>query len=464
MKTKLYLLLMLQILSYELLAGSISGEISYSGISAGTIVVAAFTAPTLDNDPVFMTSITTPGSYSFTDVNDGTYYIVSVMTNNPDQILITDPYGFWGTLDNLTPVIISGSNNAPGINITLVDGTVENPNPFASYYITPDQVIQLPSQTINGESPSLVFDGTSIYLYKHDYSGAPSAKIFVINPESGALLNTYILSLESSPNKISWIDKMVYRNGDLWATGGYGDPLGSGYIEGVFKMDIVSNTSSSQKPYSQYWRYKNGLTCDGTNLFISVADSNSIGGIIKFNPDGVTSIPSNLFINLGNRARHLSFGDGFLWAGIDKVNKFNPVTGEFLGVLDLPGSAAELFFDGKFWTYDESHNTILVYYLSMVGINENNVINSPNNFSLSQNYPNPFNPNTKISWQLPISSIVTLKVYDVLGNEIAILVNEHKLAGSYEVNFDASNLSSGIYFYQIKTGSFIQTKKMTLIK
>ena len=464
MKTKIYLLLLLQILSFEIWAGSISGDISYSGSSTGTIVVAAFTNPTLDNDPVYMTSITNPGSYSFTNVNDGTYYIVSVMTNNPDQILITDPYGFWGTLENLTPVVISGSNNATSINITLVDGTVENPNPFASYYVTPDRVIQLPSETIIGESPSLVFDGTSIYLYKHDYSGAPSAKIFVINPESGAILNTYILSLESSPNKISWIDKMVYRNGDLWATGGYGDPLGSGYIEGVFKMDIVSSTSSSQKPYSQYWRYKNGLACDGTNLFISVADSNNIGGILKFNPDAVTSIPSNLFINLGNRARYLSFGDGFLWVGMNKVNKFNPVTGEFLGVLDLPGSSAELFFDSKFWTYDESHNTILVYYLSTVGINENIVINSPNNFSLSQNYPNPFNPSTKISWQLPISSIVTLKVYDVLGNEVATLVDEYKPAGDYQVNFNSSAFTSGVYFYQLKAGSFIQTRKMILLK
>ncbi|QQS38331.1 MAG: T9SS type A sorting domain-containing protein [Ignavibacteriales bacterium] len=95
-----------------------------------------------------------------------------------------------------------------------------------------------------------------------------------------------------------------------------------------------------------------------------------------------------------------------------------------------------------------------------------------NDFYLEQNYPNPFNPSTKISWQSPVGSWQTLKVYDVLGNEVATLVNEYKTAGSYEVEFDASILSSGVYYYQLKAGdpssnsgqSFIQTRKMILIK
>ncbi|MBI1932431.1 MAG: T9SS type A sorting domain-containing protein [Ignavibacteriales bacterium] len=88
----------------------------------------------------------------------------------------------------------------------------------------------------------------------------------------------------------------------------------------------------------------------------------------------------------------------------------------------------------------------------------------PFKFSLSQNYPNPFNPTTTISYQLPEKSIVTLKVYDILGREIAELVNETKDAGNHEATFDASNLSSGIYYYQIKAGDFVQSKKILLIK
>jgi hypothetical protein len=92
-------------------------------------------------------------------------------------------------------------------------------------------------------------------------------------------------------------------------------------------------------------------------------------------------------------------------------------------------------------------------------------------FSLSQNYPNPFNPSTIISYQLPVNSWVTLKIYDILGNEIATLVNEEKPAGSYEVEFGSHSgssgireLTSGVYVYKLQAGDLIQTKKMVLMK
>jgi hypothetical protein len=85
-------------------------------------------------------------------------------------------------------------------------------------------------------------------------------------------------------------------------------------------------------------------------------------------------------------------------------------------------------------------------------------------FNLEQNYPNPFNPSTVISYRLPVSSNVTLKVYDVLGNEVATLVNEEKQPGNYEVEFNASNLPSGIYFYKLQAGDYNQTKKMVLLR
>lgn len=85
-------------------------------------------------------------------------------------------------------------------------------------------------------------------------------------------------------------------------------------------------------------------------------------------------------------------------------------------------------------------------------------------FSLEQNYPNSFNPSTKIRYELPERSFVTIKVYDVLGEEVATLVNEEKSAGNYEVEFDAAGLSSGIYFYTLSTGNFLSTKKMILLR
>ena len=85
-------------------------------------------------------------------------------------------------------------------------------------------------------------------------------------------------------------------------------------------------------------------------------------------------------------------------------------------------------------------------------------------FVLNQNYPNPFNPNTTISFSIPLNGLVQLKVFNLLGQELAVLVNEEKQAGSYEAEFKAENMPSGVYFYQLKAGDFIQTKKMILLK
>jgi len=89
---------------------------------------------------------------------------------------------------------------------------------------------------------------------------------------------------------------------------------------------------------------------------------------------------------------------------------------------------------------------------------------TPKDFALSQNYPNPFNPSTVISYQIPVSGMVNLKVYDILGNEIALLVNEEKSPGYHKVTFDASKNASGIYYYKLQTGDYISVKKMVLLK
>jgi len=89
---------------------------------------------------------------------------------------------------------------------------------------------------------------------------------------------------------------------------------------------------------------------------------------------------------------------------------------------------------------------------------------TPTTYDLSQNYPNPFNPTTIINYQVPQNSFVTLKVYDILGREVATLVNDQKTQGRYSVNFDASRLASGVYIYQVRANDFVSSKKMMLIK
>jgi hypothetical protein len=91
-------------------------------------------------------------------------------------------------------------------------------------------------------------------------------------------------------------------------------------------------------------------------------------------------------------------------------------------------------------------------------------INIPTSYKLEQNYPNPFNPLTQINFALPKAGFVSLKVYNVLGIEAAVLVSENRIAGSHTVNFDASALTSGVYFYRLESNGFADTKKMMLLK
>jgi len=168
-------------------------------------------------------------------------------------------------------------------------------------------------------------------------------------------------------------------------------------------------------------------------------------------------------------------------SGFEIQRKFNTSEFESIGFINGNGTTTEES-NYSFTDYNltEGQYSYRLKQIDFDGTfefsNEINVeINSPENFSLAQNYPNPFNPSTTIKYSIPnvtLSGVegsrVQLKVFDVLGNEVATLVNEYKNAGSYEVDFSttggATSLSSGVYFYKLSAGSFVQTKKMILLK
>lgn len=136
---------------------------------------------------------------------------------------------------------------------------------------------------------------------------------------------------------------------------------------------------------------------------------------------------------------------------------------------------AHTYLTGKRRTYSNTSNPFGVQGqdayiinfgvdITLTGIDPNINLQTPKEYKLEQNFPNPFNPTTSINYSIPKSGLVTLKVYNVYGQEVATLVNENKNNGTYSVDFNASNLSSGVYYYELTSGNFVQTKRMMLIK
>ncbi|MDO8550214.1 MAG: T9SS type A sorting domain-containing protein [Ignavibacteria bacterium] len=173
------------------------------------------------------------------------------------------------------------------------------------------------------------------------------------------------------------------------------------------------------------------------------------------------------------------FGEAVLnWVTATEINnrgfeiERKSLNGRFaiIGFIEGYGTTSE----EKTYSYvDQSVNPgIYVYRLKQIDFNGQFEyseaieleISPPLIFDLEQNYPNPFNPSTKISYSVPKSGYVSLKVYNALGQEVAALVNGIKEAGNHKIDFNASNLNSGIYFYKLEAGDFTQVKKMTLIK
>jgi hypothetical protein len=187
--------------------------------------------------------------------------------------------------------------------------------------------------------------------------------------------------------------------------------------------------------------------------------------------------------------------DGTNWTIYNKLNSGLPSDSIFCIAIDDEGNKwmgtqfGLVKFDGTDWTVFNTENSgIFDNFVPYIGIddngnkwignlykisiyNENGVVSVEENsnlstteFLLSQNYPNPFNPSTAINYQIPEESLVQIKVYDVMGREIKELVNEQKKAGFYRINFDGSNLSSGMYLYRIDAGKFSSVRKMLLVK
>jgi hypothetical protein len=173
-------------------------------------------------------------------------------------------------------------------------------------------------------------------------------------------------------------------------------------------------------------------------------------------PQNEIYVTGNVGVNSGGTTYH----------GLETVRYNSDGSNLWVAEVNLYGGIGKglaLGTDLSLYAVGQFYYSVIKYSQSIpTGIEQISEI--PEKFNLEQNYPNPFNPSTTISFSIPSSAFTSLKVYDMLGNEVTTLVNEEKQSGTYEVKFDAASLSSGIYFYTLKAGSFSQTKKMILMK
>jgi len=237
----------------------------------------------------------------------------------------------------------------------------------------------------------------------------------------------------------------AYNDVDFQNTGGSSN-YNSGWSYRNDGVDVRPCDDFSSNGFNVGWtetgewmKYTVNITQGGIyDIHLNIAAQNS-GGKIVFSLDGMT---------LSNTVTDIPATGG--WQNWESVT----IPGIYLpfGIHSLQ---FRIIFSGFNFSYID---------FELVSTDVEGETNTPYSFRLDQNYPNPFNPTTSIQYSIPEPSSVTLKVYDMLGNEIETLVNEEKEKGVYTVKFDTPRLSSGIYFYKLQAGSFLQTRKMILLK
>jgi len=206
----------------------------------------------------------------------------------------------------------------------------------------------------------------------------------------------------------------------------------------------------------------------------------AVGQLSSQENSDLVTVPIILEKSQGIHACYLELNIDGRYADVDSVTGNLPqgwlmVHNYANGVLKIAMAGVNTLPDGTITTIDlKLKNKGVKFAVSgsaKLNANLNSQINSftvqavPTQFELDQNFPNPFNPSTNINYSVPKTSLVTIKVYDILGKEVAALVNEEKSAGNYSVQFSAnSNMASGVYFYRMQAGSFTETKKLILLK
>ncbi len=291
------------------------------------------------------------------------------------------------------------------------------------------------------------------------------------------------LFLKTTNGGIDWISQndsslIGLLSGNIWRRVDFVD-VNIGYF--------FSSGESPQKLYKTTNSGKNWTVINDTiycfvlkgyneNIFLSEEPTATTDGIVHRTIDGGQNweIKQWEFLDWGSDIEYIPGNPSNVWCASSALS-FSSDTGKtwvkefdnqngYIGDIVFTDENTGWFFSGGGGTLSNIYRTTNGGHGGIVSVDDNAIDFIPDGFILGQNFPNPFNPTTTINYQIPASSFVTIKIYDVLGKEIKSLVNEEKTVGSYELTWYAEQLPSGIYFYRLQAGSFVETKKMVFLK
>ncbi len=271
------------------------------------------------------------------------------------------------------------------------------------------------------------------------WGGASDSTVSVIDPSIDSVITSIVVKLDPSSLAIS-NDNFLF----------IGCPGDVNYGE-IFKVDAETFQVVDSYSFANYGFSKEIIPDKAsTNIYFISYDNDIVkydlisGNIISIVP---SIFPNNLYYGYNydylNKRHYVLDAKDFV------------VSGE-LAIYDSIGTSVDNFTTGI-----APRRVLLKYNIMPNSVGGELIVSS---YQLEQNYPNPFNPSTTINFTIPENSQVTLKIFDVLGNEVGTLINQVIPSGNHEVKFDATGLPSGLYFYTLNTGNFIQTKKMLLMK
>ena len=392
--------------------------------------------------------------------------------------------------------IIVTSAVLSGTQVTLTTSAHIN----GSYTVAVSNITDLAGNSINPENNTANYNYTEVDITPPELLSASlldSANLGILFSEPMESSSAIDISNYSISNGISVLNASISADKKNVTLNTTSHTAGLQYTLTVLNLKDLSGNLISTQNNSINYEFINPINY---NLKLSIFNVNASGWYLEYSPDktvdgvigngsrwrGATAMPDTINYSLNDiqiiNIVKLSFFRGDLgriynysilvssdsssWTQVRdnipsqpqqwSVEEVEPIEAKYIRIILL--SCSETIYAGiweaEFWgqlkitTNNEGDNEDLI----------------PLEFSLKQNYPNPFNPSTRISWRSPVSSWQTIKIYDVLGNEVATLIDEYKSVGSYEVEFNAANLSSGVYIYRLQAEEFTETKKMILMK